>query len=109
VDLANMMLVMALRSDAPNVYGISQRYFTPDEVGEAFACAVGLAIPTELQRHLKEDGRGLVDAFKRLAPPHAPVSIQRWSARRILLTVAGVVGVVFVVEIAYAAIQAGIP
>ena len=73
VDLANMMLVMALRSDAETVYAIARRYFTPDEVGEAFACAVGLAIPTELQRHLKEDGRGLVDEFKRLAP-HMPRS-----------------------------------
>ena len=109
VDLANMMLVMALRSDAQTVYATALRYFTPDEVGEAFACAEGLAIPTELQRHLKEDGRGLVDEFKHLAPPHAPVSIQRWSARRIVLTVGGVVGVVFVAEIAYAMIRAGIP
>jgi hypothetical protein len=109
VDLANMMLVMALRSDAEKVYGIAQRYFTTEEVSEAFACAVGLAIPTELQRHLKEDGRGLVEEFKRLAPPHPPVSIQRWSARRIALTVGGVVCVVFVAEIAYAMIRSGIP
>jgi hypothetical protein len=109
VDLANMMLVMALRSDAGKVYAIAQRYFTPEEVSEAFACAVGLAIPTELQRHLKEDGRNLVQEFERLAPPHPPVSIQRWSARRIALSVGGVLGVVFVAEIAYAMIRAGIP
>ena len=80
VDLANMMLVMALKSDPDRVYEIALRHFTPEDVGEAFACAVGMAIPTELQRYLKEDGRDLVGRFKELAPHHAPVSIQRWSA-----------------------------
>ena len=71
VDLANMMLVMALRTDSQRVYDAALRYFSPDEVGEAFACAVGLAIPTELQRHLKEDPRDLIrgvqDARARLS------------------------------------------
>src|SRR5207342_1781145 len=66
VDLANMMLVMALRTDSQRVYDAALRYFTPEEIGEAFACAVGLAIPTELQRYLKEDPRDLIGEFKRL-------------------------------------------
>ena len=70
VDLANMMLVMALRTDSQRVYDAALRYFSPDEVGEAFACAVGLAIPTELQRHLKEDPRDLIAEFKTLAPDY---------------------------------------
>src|SRR5262245_4821661 len=97
VDLANMMLVMALRADSQRVYDAALRYFTPDEIGEAFACAVGMAIPTELQRHLKDDPRDLIGGFERLAPPHARVSIQRWSWRRIGLTAAAVVGVAVVV------------
>jgi hypothetical protein len=92
VDLANMMLVMALRTDAPRVYDAALRYFTPDEVAEAFAAAQGMAIPTELQRYLKEDPRDLIAEFRGLAPSRPPISIQRWSSRRLGLTVAVVGG-----------------
>jgi hypothetical protein len=92
VDLANMMLVMALRTDVPRVYDAALRYFTPDDVAEAFAAAQGMAIPTELQRHLKEDPRDLIAEFRALAPSRPPISIQRWSSRRIGLTVAVVGG-----------------
>jgi hypothetical protein len=92
VDLANMMLVLALRTDAPRVYEAARRYFTPDDVAEAFAAAQGMAIPTELQRHLKDDPRDLIAEFRALAPPRPPISIQRWSARRIGLTVSVVGG-----------------
>jgi hypothetical protein len=88
VDLANMMLVLALRTDADRVYERATQRFTPEEISEAFASATGMAVPTELQRYLKEDPRDLVGRFKELAPPHAPVSIQRWSFRRIGLTAA---------------------
>jgi hypothetical protein len=88
VDLANMMLVMGLRSDAPRVYDAALRHFTPDDVAEAFAAAQGMAIPTELQRYLKEDPRDLIAEFRALAPARPPISIQRWSSRRIGLTVA---------------------
>ena len=97
VDLANMMLVMALRSDAARVYDAALRYFTPEDVGEAFAAAQGMAIPTELQRYLKEDPRDLVEAFRALAPASPPISIQRWSARRIGLTAAVVGGAAIMV------------
>jgi hypothetical protein len=88
VDLANMMLVMALRTDAPRVYEASQRSFTPDDVAEAFAAAQGMAIPTELQRFLQEDPRDLLAEFRGLAPARPRISIQRWSVRRIALTLA---------------------
>ena len=87
-----MMLVMGLRTDAPRVYDAALRYFTPEDVAEAFAAAQGMAIPTELQRYLKEDPRDLVAEFRALAPPRPPISIQRWSSRRIGLTVAVVGG-----------------
>ncbi len=109
VDLANMMLVMALRTDPQRVYDIALRYFNPDEIGEAFACAVGLAIPTELQRYLKEDPRDLVAEFKELAPSYPPVSIQRWSTRRILLTVGVLLGVILVASAAVDVIRSGLP
>jgi hypothetical protein len=103
-----MMLVMALRTDAPRVYDIALRYFTPEDVGEAFACAVGLAIPTELQRYLKEDPRNLVTEFKSLAPAYPEVSIQRWSARRIGLTVAVLVGALLVAWASVSVIRSGL-
>jgi membrane-associated phospholipid phosphatase len=108
VDLANMMLVMALRSDARRVYDAALRYFTPDEIGEAFACSVGMTIPTELQRHLKGDPRDLIAEFKQLAPAHPPVSIQRWSWRRIGLTVSALAGVAIVVGASIQVIRSGL-
>jgi hypothetical protein len=94
VDLANMMLVLALRTDPERVYERALAFFTPEEIGEAFASAKGMAIPTELQRHAKEDGRPLIRRFRELAPPHPDVSIQRWSASRIGLTAAAIAGVI---------------
>jgi hypothetical protein len=96
VDLANMMLVLALRSDPDRVYERALAFFTPEEIAEAFAAARGMAIPTELQRHLKADERDLLGRFRELAPPHEPISIQRWSARRMVLAAAALTGVVIV-------------
>jgi len=98
VDLANMMLVLAVRSDSDRVYQRALAYFTPDEIGEAFASAQGMAIPTELQRYLKEDDRALIARFKELAPPYPNISIQRWSFRRLAL-IAGVLIAAIVVAI----------
>ena len=108
VDLANMMLVMALRTDSQRVYDIALRSFAPEEIGEAFACAVGLAIPTELQRYLKEDPRDLLGEFRRLAPPYPQVSIQRWSVRRIALTAAVLAGAVIVAWGSVVVIRSGL-
>ena len=96
VDLANMMLVLALRSDADRVYAHALRSFTPDEIGEAFAAAQGMAIPTELQRYLKEDDRDLIARFRELAPPYRKISIQRWSFRRIGLIAAVLIAAVVI-------------
>ena len=49
VDLANMMLVLAVRTDAERVYQRALAYFTPDEIAEAFAAARGIASPTQLR------------------------------------------------------------
>jgi membrane-associated phospholipid phosphatase/tRNA A-37 threonylcarbamoyl transferase component Bud32 len=86
VDLANMMLVLGLRSDAERVYNRALEYFTPEEIGEAFAATRGVASPTQLRSMLKEDGRDLLQEFRTLAPSFPPVRIQRWSVRRVVLT-----------------------
>jgi membrane-associated phospholipid phosphatase/tRNA A-37 threonylcarbamoyl transferase component Bud32 len=87
VDLANMMLVLALRSDAERVYAHALTYFSEDEIAEAFAAARGVASPTQLRNNLKQDGRDLLAEFRRMAPEREQVSIQRWSVRRVLLTI----------------------
>jgi tRNA A-37 threonylcarbamoyl transferase component Bud32 len=86
VDLANMMMVLALRTDPDRVYRRALRVFTEEELSEAFAAARGVASPTQLRTMMKTDGRGILERFRELAPARRPVSIQRWSVRRILLT-----------------------
>jgi tRNA A-37 threonylcarbamoyl transferase component Bud32 len=86
VDLANMMLVLALKSDAKRVYEAALKYFTADEVAEAFAATRGVASPTQLRSEMKKDGRDLVSEFQALAPEREPIKIQRWSLRRVALT-----------------------
>jgi tRNA A-37 threonylcarbamoyl transferase component Bud32 len=102
VDLANMMMVLALRSDAPRVYERALNVFTADEIAEAFAAARGVASPTQLRAMMKQEKRDLLAEFRALAPPRKPVAIQRWSIRRIGLTAAVVtaaaIAVLFVVS-----------
>jgi membrane-associated phospholipid phosphatase len=97
VDLANMMLVLALRSDADRVYEHAKKLFTEDELAEAFAAARGVASPTQLRSHLKRDGRQLLERFRELAPDREPVAIQRWSVRRVVLTTWVVIGALLAV------------
>jgi tRNA A-37 threonylcarbamoyl transferase component Bud32 len=108
VDLANMMLCLALRTDADRVYARATSVFTPDEIAEGFASAVGLAIPTELAAKLKADGRPLIERFKELAPARDPVSIQRWSPRRAALTAAVGTGILVLAGMLVDSVRAGL-
>ena len=108
VDLANMMLTLALQSDADTVYARAVNFFLPDEIAEAFACAVGMAIPTQLSARLKSDERPLMQRFKELAPSASPVSIQRWSLRRLAVTGAAAIGVVILVLLFLDSLRAGV-
>jgi tRNA A-37 threonylcarbamoyl transferase component Bud32 len=84
VDLANMMLCLALRSDPAHVYQRALGQFSVEEITEGFAAARGLALPSQLRHMLREKGRDLHDEFVRLLPsPPQPIRIQRWSARRV--------------------------
>ena len=67
-------------------------YFTPDEIAEAFAAARGVASPTQLRTVMKQDGRDLLAQFRAMAPQRRPISLQRWSVKRILLVVAVALG-----------------
>jgi tRNA A-37 threonylcarbamoyl transferase component Bud32/membrane-associated phospholipid phosphatase len=84
VDLANMMLCLALRSSPEQVYQRAQRQFSVEEITEGFAAARGLALPSQLRHLLRSQGRDLHAEFVRLLPtPPRPIRIQRWSLRRV--------------------------
>ncbi|MDJ0952369.1 MAG: phosphatase PAP2 family protein [Acidimicrobiia bacterium] len=106
VDLANMMVILALRTDAERVYERALHQFAAEDIGEAFAATRSVTLPSQSRSSLalvkKEQGVDLVEEFRRLAPPTEPISIQRWSTRRIRLTlgalVVGLLGLAFVVS-----------
>jgi tRNA A-37 threonylcarbamoyl transferase component Bud32 len=97
VDLANMLLVLALRSDPKRVYERALRQFGVEEVSEAFAATRGLTMPSQLRRMMRAQGRDLHAEFLRLLPePPRPVAIQRFTPRRIGLTFVLVAAVILV-------------
>jgi tRNA A-37 threonylcarbamoyl transferase component Bud32/membrane-associated phospholipid phosphatase len=99
VDLANMMLCLALRSSPELVYQRALRQFSAEEISEGFAAARGLALPSQLRRMLKAQGHDLHAEFVRLLPaPPRPVSIQRWSLRRVGLLAAVALLVAFLYD-----------
>ncbi|HET7719358.1 MAG TPA: RIO1 family regulatory kinase/ATPase [Acidimicrobiales bacterium] len=91
VDLANMMLTLALSSSPDRVYERALLQFAPDDIAEAFAASRGITVPTQLRARIRADDRDLVARFRALAPERPPVPIQLWSVRRVGLTI-GVVG-----------------
>ncbi|TFV83374.1 phosphatase PAP2 family protein [Blastococcus sp. CT_GayMR16] len=89
VDLANMMLVLGLRSSAEQVYARARRQFSDEEIAEAFAATRGLTMPSQLRRMLRQQGKDLHGDFLKLLPYRLPpIRIQRWTWRRAVLTVA---------------------
>ncbi|HEY6710100.1 MAG TPA: phosphatase PAP2 family protein [Actinomycetota bacterium] len=88
VDLANMMLCLALRSEPGLVYARARQLFTVEEITEAFAATRGLTMPSQLRTLMRDKGRDLHNEFLELLPERPrPISIQRWSIRRIGLAV----------------------
>ena len=87
VDLGNMMLVLAVGSDPERVYqracGTSPRRRSPRRSRRPGA----VASPSQRRMVVKQDGRDLINAFRRLAPQRRPIAIQRWSVRRVVLAV----------------------
>jgi membrane-associated phospholipid phosphatase len=96
VDLANMMLVMALRcGDCRLVYERARLQFSDEEIAEAFAATRGLTMPSQLRRMIRQHGRDLHAEFTQLLPVRLPpVRIQHWSIRRVMLLIVVLVGVV---------------
>ena len=96
VDLANMMLCLALRSSAARVYQRALRQFSVEEITEAFApltvrgfantprVALRLALPSQLSQMQRAASHDPYPEFIKLLPsPAQPIRVQRWSARRV--------------------------
>jgi tRNA A-37 threonylcarbamoyl transferase component Bud32/membrane-associated phospholipid phosphatase len=97
VDLGNMMLVLAVRTDPERVYQRAQAFFTPDDIAEAFAATRGVASPTQLRAAMKADGRNVLARFRELAPHRPRIALQRWSFGRVALAIALVVGLILAI------------
>jgi membrane-associated phospholipid phosphatase/tRNA A-37 threonylcarbamoyl transferase component Bud32 len=106
VDLGNMMLVLALRTDAKRVYERARRLFSDEEIAEAFAATRGLTMPTQLRGLIRQQGRDLHGEFTHLLPVRLPpVKIQRWSVRRVALTIGVALGTLVLVFAAYGVLK----
>ncbi|MCU0300058.1 MAG: hypothetical protein MUF35_00450 [Candidatus Nanopelagicales bacterium] len=103
VDLANMMIILALRSNAEYVYERALRLFSPDDIAEAFASTRSITVPTQSRSYLsalkRREGTDLIARFRELAPPRDPISIQRWSMRRLRVTLGAFLVLVLLVTI----------
>lgn len=86
VDLATMMLTLALVAGADVVHQRALVRFTADEIAEAFASARPVTIPAQLRACLRARDRSLPARFAAMVPARPPVAIQRWSVQRIALT-----------------------
>ena len=102
VDLANMMLCLALRSSPEQVYQRALQSFTVEEITEGFAATRGLTMPSQLRSLMRAQGRDLHAEFVQLLPERPrPISIQRWSIRRIGLAVLALLLAIALVGIAW--------
>jgi len=103
VDLANMMIILALKTSADHVYERALRFFSPDDIAEAFAATRGMTIPTQSRSSLallkRTEGIDLVERFRELAPHREPISIQRWSLRRLGLTLGAALAIAWFVTL----------
>lgn len=95
VDLANMMVILALRTSPQLVYERALLQFDEQDIAEAFAATRSVTLPSQSRSSLallkKETGVDLVVEFRKLAPQVEPISIQRWSARRLAMTLGAVI------------------
>ena len=85
--------MLALGSESRQVYERALRQFQVEEIREAFAATRGLTMPSQPRGMLRARGRDLQVEFLELLPePPRPIAIQRFSTRRLGLTLAVLVG-----------------
>ena len=111
VDLANMMIILALRVGADLVYERALRYFAPEDIAEAFAATRGVTVPSQSRSSLrllkKAEGVDVIERFRELAPRREPIAIQRWNIRRVLLTAGAVFGIALLAGLLWENVTSG--
>lgn len=107
VDLANMMLTVALVAGPERVLARAQRFFELDELAEAFAATSSVTVPRQLRRMIDAGGGHLLADFRRLLPERQHIRVQRWSMRRGLLAVATAGGALLSVVLVALNLRAG--
>ena len=107
VDLANMLLVLALLAGPERTLARARRVFTAAELAEAVAAAGPVTVPRQLRRRVEESGRDLLAELRQGLPPHPRIRVQRWSARRVGLAVATVAGACLATAILWTNLRAG--
>lgn len=109
VDLANMMLILALKTDTVTVYERALRQFAPADIAEAFAATRSVTIPRQTRSMLaalkRDRGTDLVKEFQEISPEREPIAIQRWSARRLSRTAAAALAFTFLLAQIWAEIR----
>ena len=112
VDLANMMIILALKSSPERVYERTLKFFSPDEIAEAFAAMRSVTIPSQSRSSLalvkRTQGVDIVARFRELAPDRERISLQRWSFRRVWLTIGAAFGILFLISLAIDNFRAGV-
>jgi membrane-associated phospholipid phosphatase/tRNA A-37 threonylcarbamoyl transferase component Bud32 len=112
VDLANMMIILALKTSAEHVYERALHYFSPDDIAEAFAAMRSVTIPSQSRSSLallkRTEGIDIVSRFRELSPARERISLQRWSWRRVRLTIGAALGVLFFISLLIDNFQAGV-
>ncbi|SFE85911.1 RIO1 family regulatory kinase/ATPase domain-containing protein [Blastococcus tunisiensis] len=107
VDLANMMLILALVAGPERVLARAGRLFAAEDLAEAFAATSSLTVPRQLRRLLDAHHRDLPAEFRRSLPAHPRISMQSWSLLRVLLAVGAVVGIVLALLVVGLNLRAG--
>src|SRR5438477_13081922 len=101
-----MMLVHAMRHSLEIVYGQALEVCGDDDIARAYPAPRGITIPSQPRTEIRKDGRDLVGAFRALAPPSAPIRIQRWSLRRLGVTVGAILGGVIAISLLWGNLNA---
>ncbi len=111
VDLANMMVILALRTNAELVYQRALLQFDAYDIAEAFAATRSVTLPSQSRSSLallkREAGIDIVKEFIDMSPHADPISIQRWSTRRLALTVGAAFCAMLVLSILFSEASGG--
>ena len=105
VDLGNMMLVLAVRTDAERVYRRALRLLHARRARRGLRRHPGGGEPDPAARVHEAGPRDLLGEFRALAPPRRPIGLQRWGARRVIVAAAMLGAALLAADLAVNAFQ----